>query len=233
LRVSGDGAGVLLATESPLATTQYVGYQFTFDGSSFSSPTTLQLSPTIANSFVTGPYFWPSASGALVQVGGEVATTMSPSGTITTTSLPTVYGNAKLPPVFQATSLTSGIVISSGDGRIIGIDGSDISILPGATSASPPFLNFQSKSLGSVWAKPGGVPCLIDNREGRGGFWALDSSAAPKAQYLSGSYLSSIKADATGTWVAVNAPSEQVVYLVHIDSNASLTVSVPVGTTLL
>ena len=234
LRVSSDGAAVFIAAESPLASQPYVGHILTFATGQLTTSSTVDLDQATCNSFVAGkPYFWPAADATLVQVGGESFSTVTPAGGVNVTQLPTAYGNCRLPPVFQAGAVGSGAVASSGDGRIFDTNANALTVLPGSPSTAPPFLNYQGKAIGSVWASTASGPCVLDNREGLGGFWSLDQSARPASPSLSGSYLSSIRSDTSNRWVAALSPVEQVCYLVDTTTGNTQALGISSDTTLI
>lgn len=222
LKVSSDGTGILLATDTPGVPDDVRSlHLFRLQGTTLSplaSPSA-SASASAMVGLLGRDYRWPSADAPVVGVSGSGIHQFSPADQRqSTTELPVQYGNNRLPPLWQGTFLADGNpVVGSGDGRLFHQDGEAATSLRQATlsgtTVSPPYLVYQGSQMEKVFATAGDALWMVDNREGVGGVWRLDQQLQPLDHQLAGNYCSSIVADSTGTSVACLSPLESVVYI--------------------
>jgi hypothetical protein len=217
LKVSADGSGLVVAADMPSASAQPTAYSLRFENDHLSL--TSQSSAAALGALASQYYFWSGQAAPVVQVAHDGIHRYGPTlGEQAAAGLPVLIGNNRLTPGFQGLFSAAGAsLISSGDGRVFAAAAGSttprlVTTLPGKT-LSPPCLVYQGARLGSAFAPGAGITWLIDNREGVGGIWRLDSSGRPGTHELAGTYLSECQPDSTGRFVAAISSLERVLYL--------------------
>jgi hypothetical protein len=225
LKVSADGSGVLVAADTPSASAQPAAYSLLLESGQLSL--TAQAAAANLDALASRYYFWSTPAAPVMQIAHDGMHRYGPTlSQQAATGLPVLVGNNRLTPGFQAVFSASGAsLISSGDGRVFtATTGSAtptlVTTLPGKT-LNPPSLVYQGAGLESVFGAGDGVTWLIDNREGVGGIWGLDSSTQPTTHELAGTYLSECQADSTGSFIAAASSLERVLYLLGPAGNAT------------
>ena len=220
LKVSTDGAAVLLALDMPgVAPAVPRVMVFDFHGDRLSA--TSAMTPTASTRAGLGSsfYHWPNPGSPVVHVAFDGVHRYSPGhATDLFHALPIEYANNRRPPAMQGTFGPDGLAVaSSGDGRIFRV-GPDPTTFSTSTfphqPKRPPYLTYQANGLRQVFQTAGARTWAVDNREGIGGVWQLSPGFEPGEHLLAGCYVSNLVADATGQYLLAHSALDSVIYAI-------------------
>jgi hypothetical protein len=228
LKVSNDGAAALLALDMPgvPATVPRV-MVFEFDGDHLSSVSAATPTPSTRAGLASSFYHWTSPGSPVVHVAFDGVHRCSPGHSDDTfCALPIEYANNRRPPALQGTFGPGGLAVaSSGDGRIFRVRPDVATTYSSSTFPNqpgrPPYLTYQANSLRQVFQTAGSGTWAVDNREGIGGVWKLNSGFEPSEHVLAGYYLSNLAVDATGRYLLAQSALDSVIYALGPDGAAT------------
>ncbi len=223
LKVSDDGSRILLIVDSPGRLPGAEIVSLSFAGGSVTSTGIRTVDPMTVYGLFPRTYLW-NASGALVQVGANsVNQYYDSTGRYNVAALPVMHGNARQPVPFQGAFWSDGtLVATTGDGRYWVQNPSGKPRVTSLTGpAVPAFLNYPATAVRDLVSAGNSRMWIVDNREGAGGIWALDTSMNPADHLLSGTYFSGCQAASSNDCVAAISTIESIVYLVHGSGQAS------------
>jgi hypothetical protein len=223
LKVSADGAAVLLALDMPRVPPAVPRVMtFDLDGEHLSTVSAVTPEPRTAGGLGSTFYHWPHPGSPLVHVAFDGVHRYSAGEPVDTFwALPMEYANNRHPPAFQGTFGPDGTAVAaSGDGRIFRIPPDAVTYAASTFPRQPhrpPYLAYQGHRLQQVFQTAGSRIWAVDNREGIGGIWQLSPGFEPIDHLLAGCYVSNVAVDASGRYLLAQSTLDSAVYAIDPD----------------
>jgi hypothetical protein len=224
LKVSADGGGIVLSTDTPDQVPRAGIRSWQFDGAAFRHEAAVAASPDLVYALARHDYHWPAWSADLIQAGSRKVYSYSvPTNTDRISDLAASQEGGNVAPNQAVADSSGSLVISNGDGRyVLWRPGTAVpqqrALATGgpqpAAAGNSAFPVYSGQQLRDILAVADSSVWLIDNREGVGGIWRLSLPSGTAQHELGGNYLAGCAADDTGSHVAALSPIESTIYLI-------------------